>query len=154
MSFGYGQGGGEPALQHINLRVEPGETLVSSVRQAAPKQASSALSAACTMCPKGACWWEAATAGVRPARAAERGFSGAAENVLFSGSILENLRWGKRDATMEECREACRRACADEFIEGLPQGYGTQVERGASTFGRAKAEALHCAGAAEAIQKS
>ena len=52
------------------------------------------------------------------------------KNVLFSGTILENLRWGNQDATEEECREACRAACADEFIERLPHGYHTFLERG------------------------
>ena len=54
------------------------------------------------------------------------------KNVLFSGTILENLRWGKEDATQEECEEACRQACADEFIERLPQKYGTWIEQGGS----------------------
>ena len=53
-------------------------------------------------------------------------------NVLFSGTILENLRWGKADATLEECRAACEMACADEFIERMPEGYETFIEQGGS----------------------
>ena len=56
------------------------------------------------------------------------------KNVLFSGTILENLRWGNKDATLEECKEACRMACADEFIEGFPDGYDTYVEQGGSNL--------------------
>ena len=52
------------------------------------------------------------------------------KNVLFSGTILENLRWGDPDATEEQCREACRLACADEFIQSFPDGYNTKIERG------------------------
>lgn len=52
------------------------------------------------------------------------------KNVLFSGTILDNLRWGKEDATEEECAEACRQACADEFIQRLPDGYHTWIEQG------------------------
>ena len=52
------------------------------------------------------------------------------KNVLFSGSILDNLRWGKKDATLEECKRACRMACADEFIERMPDGYDTVIEQG------------------------
>ncbi len=51
-------------------------------------------------------------------------------NVLFSGTILENLRWGKKDATEEECRHACELACADEFIQKMPDGYETRIEQG------------------------
>ena len=51
-------------------------------------------------------------------------------NVLFSGSILENLRWGDKNATDEECMEACRLACADEFIQRFPDGYNTHIEQG------------------------
>ena len=51
-------------------------------------------------------------------------------NVLFSGTILENLRWGKEDATEEECRAVCKLACADEFIQRFPDGYNTQIEQG------------------------
>jgi ATP-binding cassette subfamily B protein len=52
------------------------------------------------------------------------------KNVLFSGTILENLRWGDKEATEEECKRACRLACADEFIEKLPDGYQTHIEQG------------------------
>lgn len=51
-------------------------------------------------------------------------------NVLFSGTILENLRWGKEDATLEECVEACRLACADDFIQEFPKKYDTYIEQG------------------------
>ena len=52
------------------------------------------------------------------------------KNVLFSGTILDNLRWGKEDATLEECMEVCRLACADEFIEKMPDKYDTWIEQG------------------------
>ena len=52
------------------------------------------------------------------------------QNTLFSGSVLDNLRWGKPNATVEECREACRMAQADDFIMEMPQGYDTKIEQG------------------------
>uniref|UniRef100_UPI004029D32C ABC transporter ATP-binding protein n=1 Tax=Eubacterium sp. TaxID=142586 RepID=UPI004029D32C len=52
------------------------------------------------------------------------------KNVLFSGTILDNLRWGNADATEEECIAACKAACADEFIERMPDKYNTYIERG------------------------
>ena len=51
-------------------------------------------------------------------------------NVLFSGSIYENLRWGDKEATEEECKRACALACADEFISRFPDGYNTHIEQG------------------------
>ena len=54
------------------------------------------------------------------------------KNVLFSGSIADNLRWGDQNATDEEVREAARLACADEFIDGFPNGYDTWIEQGGS----------------------
>lgn len=52
------------------------------------------------------------------------------KNVLFSGSILDNLRWGNKDATLEECRKACKIACADDFIMEFENGYDTKIEQG------------------------
>lgn len=54
------------------------------------------------------------------------------KNELFSGTIYDNLRWGKPNATDEECRRACKLACADEFIDRMPQGYNTYIEQGGS----------------------
>lgn len=52
------------------------------------------------------------------------------QNVLFSGTILENLRWGDKNATTDECIEACKMACADDFIESFPDKYNTYIEQG------------------------
>jgi ATP-binding cassette subfamily B protein len=52
------------------------------------------------------------------------------QNILFSGSVMDNLRWGNPDATPEECRQACRIAQADEFVSMMPDGYDTHIEQG------------------------
>ena len=52
------------------------------------------------------------------------------KNVLFSGTILENLRWGNKEASEEECRRVCQLACADDFIEKMPDKYHTYIEQG------------------------
>lgn len=52
------------------------------------------------------------------------------QNMLFSGTILDNLRWGNADATLEQCRQACHWAQADEFIDQMPDGYNTHIEQG------------------------
>ena len=54
------------------------------------------------------------------------------KNVLFSGTIADNLRWGDPDATDDEVREAAHLACADEFVDGFPKGYDTWIEQGGS----------------------
>jgi len=56
------------------------------------------------------------------------------QNILFSGTILDNLRWGNTHATDEECRQACRLACADEFIEQMPEGYNSRIEQGGTNI--------------------
>ena len=52
------------------------------------------------------------------------------QNTLFSGTVLDNLRWGNPGATADDCRWACRLACADEFIDQMPDGYDTRIEQG------------------------
>lgn len=54
------------------------------------------------------------------------------KNVLFSGTILDNLRWGDENASREECVRACKLACADDFISSFPDGYDTRIEQGGS----------------------
>ena len=56
------------------------------------------------------------------------------KNVLFSGTVLENLRWGDENATEEECIRACKLACADEFVEQMPEKYNTHIEQGGSNI--------------------
>ena len=64
------------------------------------------------------------------------------KNVLFSGTILENLRWGDENATEEECIRACRLACADEFIEKMPEKYNTYIEQGGSNVSGGQKQGL------------
>ena len=54
------------------------------------------------------------------------------KNTLFSGTIYDNLRWGNPDASDADCEEACRLACADEFVRSFPDGYNTWIEQGGS----------------------
>lgn len=56
------------------------------------------------------------------------------KNVLFSGTVLDNLRWGKEDASEEDCWKACELACADEFLKKMPDGLMTHVEQGGNNF--------------------
>ena len=72
------------------------------------------------------------------------------KNVLFSGSILDNLRWGNKDATLEECREACKIACADDFIMEFENGYDTKIEQGGTNVSGGQKQRLCIA---RALQK-
>jgi len=56
------------------------------------------------------------------------------QNTLFAGTVIDNLRWGNPQATLEQCREACRMACADEFIEQMPDGYDSRIEQGGTNI--------------------
>lgn len=56
------------------------------------------------------------------------------KNVLFSGTIKENLRWGDKNATDEDIQRVCRLACADEFVQTFPDGYDTYIEQGGRMY--------------------
>ena len=56
------------------------------------------------------------------------------QNILFSGSVLDNLRWGNPDATLEECRKACQMAQADDFVSAMPESYDTHIEQGGTNI--------------------
>lgn len=66
------------------------------------------------------------------------------KNLLFSGTIKENLRWGDENATDEELIRACKLACADEFITQFPDGYDTYIEQAAPMCPAARSSGLHC----------
>lgn len=76
------------------------------------------------------------------------------KNVLFSGTILENLRWGNKNATDEECIEACKLACADEFIERFPKKYETYIEQGGNNVSGGQKQRLCIARAILKSQRS
>ena len=67
------------------------------------------------------------------------------KNVLFTGSILDNLRWGDKEATDEECIQACKLACADEFIERFPDKYNTHIEQGGNNVSGGQKQRLSIA---------
>ena len=76
------------------------------------------------------------------------------KNVLFSGTILDNLRWGDKNASEEECKRVCRLACADEFIDRMPEGYNTYIEQGGSNVSGGQKQRLCIARALLKIRKA
>ena len=131
VSFSYKHGSGEKTLHDITLHIKSGETI--GIIGATGSGKSSLVNLISRL-------YDVDTGRVSVGGKDVRGYdletlrSQVAvvlqKNVLFSGTILDNLRWGKEDATEEECREVCRAACADEFIERFPDGYNTWIEQG------------------------
>ena len=68
------------------------------------------------------------------------------KNILFSGTVKENLRWGNKNASDEELKEACRLACADEFISQFPDGYDTYIEQGGANVSGGQKQRVAIAG--------
>ena len=127
--------GGDYALSDINLKIESGMTVGVIGGTGSGKSSLASLIGRLYDVSKGA----VLVGGVDVRRydiAALRNSVAMVlqNNTLFSGTILENLRWGKEDATEEECRNACISACADEFISSLKDGYNTVVEQGGTNF--------------------
>ena len=131
VNFSYKHGSGKNALSDINLHIKSGETI--GVIGGTGSGKSSLVNLICrlydvddgSVCVGGVDVRKYDTEVLRNQVSVVL-----QKNTLFSGSILDNLRWGNPDATDEECIEACKAACADEFIDRMPNGYNTKIERG------------------------
>ena len=133
VSFSYKHGSGKDALTDIDLHIHSGETIGVIGGTGAGK--SSLVNLICRL-------YDVDKGTVKVGGLDVRRYDMEAlrnqvsvvlqKNTLFSGTILENLRWGNPEATEEECVEACKAACADEFIDRMPDGYHTRIERGGS----------------------
>ncbi len=133
VSFSYKHGSGKDALTDIDLHIHSGETIGVIGGTGAGK--SSLVNLICRL-------YDVDEGTVKVGGLDVRRYDMEAlrnqvsvvlqKNTLFSGTILENLRWGNPEATEEECVEACKAACADEFIDRMPDGYRTRIERGGS----------------------
>ncbi len=131
VNFSYKHGSGKNALTDIDLHIKSGETI--GVIGGTGSGKSSLVNLICRL-------YDVDTGAVKVGGLDVRQYDMEAlrnqvsvvlqKNTLFSGTILENLRWGNPDATEEECVEACKAACADEFIDRFPDGYHTRIERG------------------------
>ena len=131
VSFSYKHGSGEKVLRDINIHIRSGETVGIIGGTGCGKSSLVSLISRLYDVDEGS-----VCVGGRDVRDYDmealrnRVAVVLQKNVLFSGTILDNLRWGKEDATEAECAEACRLACADEFIERFPDGYNTWIEQG------------------------
>lgn len=132
--FSY-KAGGDYALEDINLNIESGQTIGIIGGTGSGKSTLGALVSRLYDVSKG----EVRVGGLDVRRYDMQRLRNEVavvlqNNTLFSGTVLDNLRWGKEDATEEECRQACISACADEFISALPDGYNSIVEQGGANF--------------------
>ena len=131
VSFSYQHGSGKSVLSDIDLHIRSGETI--GIIGGTGSGKSSLVNLICRL-------YDADSGSVKVGGLDVRAYDMEVlrnqvsvvlqKNTLFSGTILDNLRWGNPDATEEECVAACRAACADEFIDRLPDGYHTHIERG------------------------
>ncbi len=131
VSFSYRKGSGKPVLQDVNLRIESGRTIGILGGTGSAKSTLASLISRLYDVTEG----EVLVGGHDVREYDLEKLRDAVsvvlqKNVLFSGTILENLRWGDKNAALEECRRACELACADEFIRSFPDGYDTHIEQG------------------------
>ena len=131
VSFGYYEGEDKRVLKNINLTINPGETI--GIIGGTGSSKSSLVNLISRL-------YDVNEGSVKVGNVDVREYDldtlrnqvsvVLQKNVLFAGSILENLRWGDENATEEECIRACKLACADEFIERMPDKYNTRIEQG------------------------
>ena len=131
VSFSYSATAEKPVLEHINLSIRSGETI--GIIGGTGSSKSSLVNLISRL-------YDVSEGAVLVAGRDVRDYDMEAlrnqvavvlqKNVLFSGTILENLRWGDENASLEECVQACRLACADDFIQQFPDKYDTYIEQG------------------------
>lgn len=130
VTFGYNRTG-EPVLTNINLNIKPGETIGIIGGTGSAKTTLISLISRLYDVHEGCVKVSGRDVREYDLEVLRDEVSVVLQkNVLFSGTIYENLRWGDKNATDEECQRACKLACADEFIERFPDGYNTYIEQG------------------------
>ena len=133
VNFSYKQQNGEPVLKNINLSIKAGETIGIIGGTGSAKTSFVNLISRLYDVTEGEVIVGGKDVRTYDMEALRNQVSVVLQkNVLFSGSIYENLRWGDMGASEEECKRACKLACADEFIEKMPQQYETMIEQGGS----------------------
>lgn len=131
VSFKYHTEAKEPVLKDINLKIAPGETIGILGGTGSAKSSLVNLISRLYDVTEGSLFVGGRNVKEYDLETLRNEVAVVLQNnVLFGGTILENLRWGKKDASLEECRRACKLACADEFIGKLPGGYETHIEQG------------------------
>ncbi len=131
VSFSYHKEGGEPILRNINLDIKSGATIGIMGATGSAKSSLVNLISRLYDVTDGEMIVGGHNVKEYDLEALRNQVAVVLQkNVLFSGSIFENLRWGNEEATDEECYEACRLACADDFIRSFPDGYETHIEQG------------------------
>jgi ATP-binding cassette subfamily B protein len=131
VDFAYDKESDEPVLKNINLEIKPGETI--GIIGGTGSAKSSLVNLISRL-------YDVTSGSVKVGGVDVRQYDMEIlrdqvsvvlqKNVLFSGTILDNLRWGNKEATEQECKRACEMACADEFIERMPDKYNTVIEQG------------------------
>ncbi len=133
VSFSYKKGSDKKVLEDINIHIKSGETIGIIGGTGSGKSSLVSLISRLYDVTEGAVSVGGKDVRLYDIEALRNQVSVVLQkNTLFSGTILENLRWGKKDATEEECRNACRAANADEFIERFEKKYETYIEQGGS----------------------
>ena len=144
--FNYKKGAGEPVLSDINLSIQSGETIgiiggTGSAKTSLVNLISrlyDVTDGSVKVGGKDVRSYDMETLRNEVAVVLQK-------NVLFSGTILDNLRWGDKNASEEECKRVCRLACADEFIDRMPEGYNTYIEQGGSNVSGGQKQRLSIA---------
>ena len=146
VTFSYKHGTGEPVLRDIDLHIKSGETIGIIGGTGSAKSSLVNLISRLYDVDRGS-----VLVGGQDVRKYDLGVLRnevavvLQNNVLFSGTILQNLRWGNENATLEECEEACRLACADEFIQKFPDKYNTYIEQGGTNVSGGQKQRLSIA---------